>query len=149
MEKTEELKSFSQEHHHGLMLCWKIRQGISKGVSFDRIKKYSDWFYKTYMTPHFDAEEKIVYPILGEDDPMVKKMIASRRRLDKLFLGNKKPPEIALSLGEEKLEQHIRFEDRKLFKRIQEVASEEQLEQIEKLYKEQTFVENKEDIFWD
>src|SRR5699024_4673373 len=125
-EQQEQLESFSKEHRCGLMLSWKIRRGIAKGISFDRIKKYSDWFYKTYMIPHFDAEEKLVYSILGEDDPMVKKMLASRRRLDRLFLGNKKPPEIALSLGEEKLDQHIRYEERKLFKRIQEVATPEE-----------------------
>lgn len=149
MEQTEELKSFSEEHRYGLMLSWKIRQGILKGVSFDRIKKYSDWFYKTYLTPHFDAEEKLVYSILGEDDPMVKKMLASRRRLDRLFLGTKKPPEIALSLGEEKLEQHIRFEERKLFKRIREVATPEELERIERMYEEPEFEENEEDMFWE
>lgn len=149
MNKTEGLKSFSQDHHHGLMLCWKIRAGISKGVSFDRIKKYSDWFYKTYMIPHFEAERKYVYPILGMDDPLVKKALASRRRLDRLFIGNKKPPEIALSLGEEKLEAHIRNEEQKLFKRIREIATPDQLLRLEKTYTEQEFVENTRDIFWE
>lgn len=149
MEKIEELESYSEEHRHGLELCFKIRQGISKGVSFDRIKKYTDWFYKTYLTPHFDAEEKYVYPVLGMDDPMVKKMLSSRRRLDKLFLGNDKPPEIALSLGEEKLEQHIRFEEHKLFKRVMEEASPEQLIEIEKMNDNFDFQENETDRFWD
>jgi len=148
MNKTEELKSFSKEHRHGLELCLKIRMGITKGVSFDRIKKYSDWFYQTYLTPHFDAEEKYVYPILGMDHPMVKKMLASRRRLDKLFLGNEKPPEIALSLGEEELEQHIRFEEHQLFKKIKQKASAQQLAEIQKSYQKQVFKENKEDVFW-
>lgn len=148
MEKIEELESFTKEHRHGLMLSWKIRRGISKGVSWDRIKKYSDWFYTNYMTPHFDAEEKYVYPILGMDDPMVKKMLSSRRRLDKLFLGDK-PLEIALSLGEEKLEQHIRFEEKKIFDRIQKEATEEQLAELEKVYEKQTFEENEEDVFWE
>ena len=149
MSKKEALETFSKEHSLSLQLCWKIRRGIAKGVSFDRIKKYSDWYYTTYLTPHFDAEEKYVYPILGMKDPMVKKMLSSRRRLDRLFLGNQKPPEIALSLGEEKLEKHIRFEEHKLFKRIQEEASAEQLKAVEKLYEKQTFEENEEDIFWE
>lgn len=149
MERTEELKAFSREHHHGLLLSWKIRAGISKGVSFDRIKKYSDWFFTTYMIPHFKKEREVVFPILGKKDPLVKKALSNQRRLKKLFLGNKKPPEIALSLGEEKLEQHIRFEERQLFKRVQEVATSEQLEQIEELHKEKEFEENKEDEFWE
>lgn len=148
MKRSEGLKSFSREHHHGLLLSWKIRTGISKGVSFDRIKKYTDWFYTFYMIPHFEAEEKYVFPILGKNDPLVKKAISNRRRLDKLFLGNKKPPEIALSLGEEELENHIRFEERELFIHIQEVATEKQLAQISKMYEEQEFEENTEDEFW-
>ncbi len=149
MERSEGLKTFSREHHHGLLLCWKIRQGISKGVSFDRMKEYTDWFYKKYLQPHFEAEEKYVFPILGKEDPMVKKAISNRRRLDKLFLGNKKRPEIALSLGEEELERHIRFEERELFNRIQKEATAEQLAYIEKMYEEQEFVENTEDQFWE
>lgn len=147
--RSEGLKTFSRDHHQGLLLSWKIRQGILKGVSFDRIKKYSDWFYKTYLTPHFDAEEKYVFPLLGMDDPMVKKMLSSRRRLDKLFLGDEKRPEVALSLGEEKLEQHIRFEERKLFKRLQEVISEEELAELKSKYRDKEFVENTEDVFWE
>lgn len=143
------LESFSKEHSLSLQLCWKIRRGISKGISFDRIKKYADWYYKTYLTPHFDAEEKYVYPILGMKDPMVKKMLSSRRRLDKLFLGNQKPPEIALSLGEEKLEKHIRFEEHKLFKRIQKEATPEELEKLQKMYEKQIFEENETDLFWE
>ncbi len=149
MDRSKGLKPFSREHHHGLLLSWKIRTGIAKGVSFERIKKYTDWFYKTYLVPHFEAEEKYVLPILGKNDPLVKKAIADRRRLDKLFLGNKKRPEIALSLGEEKLEQYIRFQEHKLFKRVQEVASKEQLEHIEKAYNEQEFKENTTDTFWE
>lgn len=148
MEQEVELKPFRHEHKHLLRLSWKIRRGISKGVSFERMKKYTDWFYTTYLTPHFDAEEKYIFPILGMDDPLVKKAIANRRRLDRLFLGDKKTPEVALSLGEEKLEQHIRFEERKLFKKVLEVATPEQLAQIEKLHEKDDFVENTEDEFW-
>ncbi len=148
MKRNEGLQPFSREHHYGLLLSWKIRTGFSKGIETHRIKKYSDWFYKTYLVPHFEAEEKYIFPILGEDNTMVKKMQASRRRLNRLFLGDKKPPEIALSLGEEKLEQHIRFEERKLFKKIQEVATSEQLKQIEKIHHSRKFVDNTEDEFW-
>lgn len=149
LERSEELKPFSREHHHGLLLCWKIRTGISNGVSFDRIKKYTDWFYTAYLAPHFEAEEKYVLSILGKDDPMVKKVLSNRRRLKKLFLGHKKPPEIALSLLEEELESHIRFEERQLFQYIQEVATTEQLDKIRELHKEREFQENTEDMFWE
>lgn len=149
MERSEGLKAFSREHHNGLLLSWKIRKGISNDVSFKRIKKYAVWFYKTYLTPHFEAEEKYVYPILGKDDPLVKKAISQRRRLDKLFLGNAKPPEIAMSLGEEELEDHIRFEEKQLFERIQKVATKEQLEELKKIHREKEFIENEEDVFWE
>ena len=58
IQRSEYLKPLSREHHHGLLLCWKIKTGFSKGVELKRIKSYSDWFYKTHLKPHFELEDK-------------------------------------------------------------------------------------------
>jgi hypothetical protein len=46
LKRAEYLKALSREHHHGLLLCWKIKTGFSKGVSISRMKLYLDWFLK-------------------------------------------------------------------------------------------------------
>ena len=57
------LQGVSREHHHGLLLCWKIRTGVSKNIPLERIKMYADWFYATYLVPHFELEETHIFPL--------------------------------------------------------------------------------------
>ncbi|MCB0815904.1 MAG: hemerythrin domain-containing protein, partial [Flavobacteriales bacterium] len=59
--------------------------------------------------------------------------IREHRRLTHLFL-NTDDPIYALSRIGVELEAHIRFEERVLFQRVQEVASEAQLEWIDRLH---------------
>ena len=54
-----------------------------------------------------------------------------------------------MSLIEEELEKHIRFEERVLFNVIQSAASSEQLLQIEIDCADKSFYENLSDPFWE
>lgn len=141
------LKSVSREHHHSLLLSWKIRRGFSANIAPARMKKYVDWFYTNQIKDHFRIEEKYIFPILGEDHELVKKALAEHRRLERLF-EDPSDPERTLSLIEEELEKHIRFEERILFQQVQKVASEEQLKKIDKHHHEKDFEDNLEDPFW-
>ncbi len=148
IKRKKELQPLSRDHHHGLLLCWKIRTGFSKGIEGRRIKKYAVWFYSTHLVPHFEMEEEHVFPILGNDNELVKKALSQHKRLHRLF---KDTSDISrcLSLIEEELEKHIRFEERVLFKEIQEVASEEQLKIISKIHTDERFNDNTDDPFWE
>ena len=55
---------------------------------------------------------------------------------------------INLSLLEEELESHIRFEERILFNEIQTAASAEDLLMIAEKHIESEFIENTDDEFW-
>ena len=147
IKRDKALIQVSRDHHHGLLLCWKIRTGFSKGVETGRIKRYTDWFFKTHLVPHFELEEKYIFPILGDKDELVKRALTEHRRLIRLFT---ETTSISNSLGliEEELEQHIRFEERVLFKEIQKVASKEQLKTISELHAETNVQDNTEDEFW-
>lgn len=147
LKRIKELRPLSREHHHGLMLCWKIRTGFAKNVQPERIKKYTDWFYMTYLLPHFELEEEHVFPVLRKDHELVRKAHADHRRLRRLF---NQAINIELNLGliEEELEAHIRFEERVLFPEIQEWASADQLRRIEEIHSEEEFAENEKDMFW-
>ncbi len=147
IKRHQSLQPLSREHHHSLLLCWKIRAGFIKEVDVNRIKRYADWFFNTHIEPHFEAEEKFIFPILGMDDDLVKKATAQHRRLFRLFT-NTDEIEKSLSLIEEELEQHIRFEERVLFNKIQQIASAGQLEVFNNHHTEHKFRENTEDEFW-
>ena len=148
IKRNEALKPLSRDHHHGLLLCWKIRQGIKLNIEPERIQKYLDWFWMSYLKPHFEIEEQYVFPILGNENELVKQALAEHRRLKRLF-ENEGELSKTNSLIEEELEKHIRFEERVLFNAIQSVASSEQLIQIEIDCVDKCFYENLSDPFWE
>ncbi len=142
------LDSFNEEHRYGRLVGWKIRKGLDKGVEIKRIKKYTDWIYENYLTALLDHEEQYIFPILGEKHKLVKKALSNHRRLRRLF-NEKENVERALYQIEEELDLHIRFEERELFSLVQEKATAEELENIEKTYKSIDFQEYTGDVFWE
>jgi len=141
------IQPLSREHHHSLLLSWKIRRGFSRNVEPERIKKYVDWFFKNHIEKHFQIEEKYVFPVLGPNNELVRMALADHRRLVRLFTEEEDIPK-ALSLIEEELQKHIRFEERVLFPEIQKVASPADYHTIEKHHREESFEENTSDEFW-
>lgn len=111
------------------------------------MKRYSDWFFEHHVLPHFKIEETYLFPVLGKEHEMVKKALAEHRRLERLFR-EEKDIEKSLSLIEEEMEKHVRYEERELFKEIQAQATEEQLAIVEENHKEEKFQDNTEDEFW-
>lgn len=147
LKRHKALQPLSRDHHHGLLLSWKIRSGFSKNIEAERIKTYADWFFENYLMPHFELEETHVFPLIDADNELVKRALAEHRRLKRLFT-DKENILKSLSLIEEELEQHIRFEERVLFPEIQKVATEKDLALIENIHNDDGFVDNLKDEFW-
>ena len=147
IKRDKNIQPLSRDHHHTLLLCWKIRKGFSKGVEVKRMKTYSDWFFEHHIFPHFKLEEEYLFPVLGEKHEMVKKALAEHRRLERLFREKEKITR-SLSLIEEELELHVRYEERELFNEIQKQASPEQLEVIAEVHEDERFQDNTVDEFW-
>jgi hypothetical protein len=116
--RFDSLKPLSREHHDGLLLCWKIRQGIKKQVSAERISMYTKHFFSTRLWPHFELEEKELFPLLAKSK-LVLQAREEHRRLGYLFL-IPHPDTQTLDLIQQLLQKHIRFEERVLFKELQE-----------------------------
>ena len=147
IKRSVTLQPISREHHHTLLLSWKIRTGLKKGIELARIKTYADWFYQQHILPHFEIEEQYLFPVLGANHELIKRGLSEHRKIKRLFeaeteLHNK------LSLIEEELEKHIRFEERVLFNEIQAAATPEQLKLIEVNHTEEKFEDNITDPFW-
>ena len=144
------LQPLSREHHQGLLLSWKIRVGLKKGISIDRIKNYCDFFFKEELLNHFNIEELHVFTLLDSKDDLVKKALADHKRLKRLFL-TKQPDMKTIVAIEEELEQHIRFEERILFNKIQEQTPEQELLKILDLHNSSTNcnIDSWEDKFWE
>ncbi len=149
LKRYPSLQPLSRDHHHGLLLCWKIRTGLSKGAAPERVKAYADWFFAEQLLPHFELEERYAFPLLGDKEhPMVKRALREHRRLRRLFTANN---DLAknLNLIEKELTAHIRYEERVFFEAVQAVASPEQLAVIEQLHEGRAIVDGWEDRFWE
>ncbi|WP_424493541.1 hemerythrin domain-containing protein [Salinimicrobium sp. GXAS 041] len=149
LKRHDSLKPLSREHHQGLLLCWKIREGLKKGISPERIKSYASFFYETQLLPHFAFEEKEIFPLLGEQNPLRKQALNEHQRLEALFTKDY-DPEMAVNEIATALEDHIRFEERVLFEEIQHQTQESVLSNISDKLKEKTPTDpdNWEDQFW-
>lgn len=147
LKRAEELRYLSHDHHHGLLLCWKIKTGFAKGISAERIKKYCCWFFENYLKHHFEVEEAVVFPVLGSNHPDVQRALGEHQKLIELF-ENRDEVEKKLNEIKEFLNAHIRFEERVLFPKVQETATLEQLQKIKQADDEEVFIENSEDVFW-
>ena len=147
LKRHKALQPLSREHHHGLLLSWKIRSGFSKNIEVERIKAYADWFFEHQLIPHFNLEEAHIFSILEPDNELLIRAMAEHRSLKRLF-SDTKDVEQSLHKIEEELEQHIRFEERILFPAIQLVATEKQLDYIAEVHEEVGFEDNVADEFW-
>lgn len=147
LKRHKALQSLSGDHHHGLLLSWKIRSGLSKNIIPQRIWHYAQWFFEIHLMPHFELEEQHIFPILGPNNELIKKALDDHERLKDLFSKMAKDVQ-NLSKIEERLEQHIRFEERILFPEIQKAATVEQLRQIEKIHQQAPFEDKIDDEFW-
>lgn len=147
IKRHKALQPWSREHHYGLLLSWKIKKGFSLGIELSRIKNYTDWFWENQLKAHFETEEKYIFPILGNEHPLVKRALEEHQNLQAFFEHPNADTEV-LSEIENLINHHIRFEERVLFNSIQDAATEEEMELLLKIHSEETHCEIWEDEFW-
>lgn len=146
IKRHESLKPLSREHHHGLLLCWKIRQGLKKEIALERIKAYVDWFWDIHLKFHFEVEEKYIFSVLPKEHPMVLQALDEHHKIKDLIL-SKDDTLLNLQSLEKVLDDHIRFEERILFNEIQNIATPAQLSEIDQHHNE-VFNDTWQDEFW-
>ncbi len=132
IKRHEALVKFSREHHYGLLLCWKIRRGIKRNIEPERIAAYSLFFFDEDLKKHFEEEEATLFVKLTKNDPLRLQAINEHRGIYTLIenLRNNVETYDLLSALADKLEGHIRFEERTLFNHIQEKLSDGELSEL-------------------
>ena len=146
IKRHQALQPISREHHHGLLLSWKINEGFRRKIDPSRIEKYTNWFWENHLQAHFEFEEQFIFPILGVENQSVSQALRDHSRLRQLFSSSDKTGQ-RLALIAEALVAHIRFEERILFKEVEQVASEKQLKGIENTHSINV-LEEWHDEFW-
>jgi hypothetical protein len=84
------------------------------------------------LAGHFEEEERLLFPLLGAEHPLVPRALAEHRRLEGLFATEQEASwPAALGAIERELVALIRFEERELFQAIQEKAAPTELEALQ------------------
>lgn len=124
----------SQDHHFGLLLVWKIKQGLKFGIVSQRMVDYLLYFQKEHLEPHFAIEEGLIFSYLGKNDSMrmqaEKEHELLRHQIAEISKGEENVTGL-LKKFVETLEGHIRFEERKLFQHMQAELMEKDLQEME------------------
>lgn len=122
------LVRLSRDHHDGLLLCWKIRTGIKFDIPQERILNYTLHFFEKELRKHFHQEEEIIFVLLPPNDPMKIEVMAQHAiiyNMVEAMRTNGKDTRNLLTLFANELDNHIRFEERKLFPYIEERVAKE------------------------
>ena len=129
MKRHEALVHLSRDHHFGLLLCWKLKEGLKKDISVERMSKYIVLFYEQNLKPHFAEEEETIFLILGNAHPLIEEAISQHRELEKMISDGFETPE-QIQTFRDLLELHIRTEERQIFPEIENTATEEELQNL-------------------
>ncbi len=148
--RSEHILQLSREHHFSLLFCWKIRQGLQKQVEPNRITAYVKHFWELHVIPHFAEEEQVVFPHLQDDK--VNRAINEHEELRKAYRHlmehpDKNPVEQLTHIAD-KMDAHVRYEERDLFPHIEKSLPQETLEMIGRQIDSQMPPDNYTDEFW-
>ena len=147
MKRHEALVQLSRDHHFGLLLCWKLKEGLKKEISVERMSKYIGLFYLQNLKPHFAEEEETIFKVLGEEHPLIKEAISQHRIFQKMIEDGFETP-AQIEEFRALLELHIRTEERQIFPEIEKQATDQQLADILKLAHPELKEPDYDDIFW-
>ena len=131
IKRSEQLAPLSREHHDGLLFSWRIRQGLKKDADVKTVSDYVNWIWDNHLMQHFRKEEEILVPLMPENDEFIKRMMEEHEEIEALIHINKNIADASnLFIFAEKLNDHIRFEERILFPHCENILTEYQLDFI-------------------
>jgi hemerythrin-like domain-containing protein len=149
IKRSVELTPLSREHHEGLLLVWKVRQGIKNKVAPERMVAYLQWFWQHFFAPHFKQEETVVPQVLTMQHALVQQMFDEHQRIEQTIQGmNAATSANQLEELVQLVSDHIRFEERQLFNEVEQVATEEQMRQLSHDIKDEKSIAVWTDEFW-
>ena len=135
MKRSEALIPLSHQHHQGLTVAAQLKRATPETAAEAR-QAFLDFFEREGAS-HFRAEEEVLLPAYARhsdfDQPAIVRVLTEhvdlRRRAQDLEASPEPDPADLRELGE-RLQSHIRHEERVLFPMIEQALPAEELEQL-------------------
>ena len=135
MKRSEALKVLSHQHHQGLFAALQLKRA-RKETAAEARRAFLDFFGREGAR-HFRAEEELLLPAYarhsGCDRPEIVRVLTEhldlRRRGQDVEASADSDPSALRELGE-RLERHIRFEERELFPMIEAALPDDELTRL-------------------
>ena len=151
MKRHDSIVPLSRDHHAGLLFCWKLRQGLKKGISAVRMVPYIVYFQEVHLMPHFREEEELLF--VDKSDELVAQALAEHAKIFAAITAISSSETITVAQLENLanlVDNHIRFEERTLFPHLEQKFPPQKLQEIGMIL-EQNHVAVKDDYadeFW-
>ncbi|MBD3299712.1 MAG: hypothetical protein GF341_13730, partial [candidate division Zixibacteria bacterium] len=143
MKRNKNLHPLSWEHHHALTSVVLTRRHIAENAPHERLVRTANefvGFHRDNLLPHFRHEEEVVLPLylnhVPENDPDVLRLLTDHISLHRLVrvVGQAATgsDDVIPALTEltDRLEAHVRFEERELFPNIEAALTDDEIAQV-------------------
>jgi iron-sulfur cluster repair protein YtfE (RIC family) len=134
MKRSTELAVLSREHHIALELALRLRRATTDQAH--RLAADAIAFWHRESVEHFRLEEEVLLPSLachaGNDDPDIERTLSDHAQLRVRFgrlEGGAVDTDALQALGEA-LADHVRFEERVLFPRVEAMLGPDELARV-------------------
>lgn len=152
IQRHSSIAQFSREHHFGLLLGYKIKQGLRYEVTPERIRAYILYAFDKEIMHHFEEEERVLFPALPGNNELIVTALEQHTAIRNLLINisSDKFEKDQLSEMAALIEEHIRFEERQLFNYLQDNLEEATLNEISgrHIHAKQDHDKNWPDHFW-
>jgi hemerythrin-like domain-containing protein len=144
MKRAAALRKLSDDHHQRLVQVQRLTKAPTMGEGVEPLEETAKTFLEFWQretSAHFRKEEEVLLPVLaryGQDvsQRRLMEMLAQHAQIrglvmqlsDEYAAGNTRP-ETLRDIGD-RLEVHIRLEERQVFPMIEEALSEEALKEV-------------------
>jgi hemerythrin-like domain-containing protein len=135
MKRNDNLKTLSWEHHDGLVVAFRLQQGLKNEIPGKILRDYILHVWDNALEHHFWQEEQSITRILhrtAEGKKLEKRMMNEHEEFRIIIsqLRNSLGSESDIEQFAANLNLHIRFEERELFPFIETHSSTEELVRI-------------------
>lgn len=132
MKRHEQLQPLSRQHHNGLLAALLLSKGIKKNASTFLMRDFIIYTWQTDLEKHFSDEENFLLPAIKHTaiyDTLGQQLLQEHEVIRSLVHSFRKN-EVShddIQKFADLLEAHIRFEERVLFPKTEELLSEAEM----------------------